>query len=65
MVNNEEVYACNLCIQGLDSKEEIINHLKEKHDRDIEVNEKQCSECAKLENTRCIQCIMNEYDYEQ
>ena len=65
MVNNEEVYACNLCIQGLDYKEEIMNHLKEKHDRVIEVNEKQCSECAKLENTRCIQCIMNEYDYEQ
>ena len=42
-----------------------MNHLKEKHDRVIEVNEKQCSECAKLKNARCIQFIMNEYDYEQ
>ena len=51
IVNDEEVYACNLCIEAFDSEKEVREHLRDSHKKDIETDiEVSCSECYKNDN---------------
>ena len=52
IVNNDEVYACNLCIEGLDSEEDVKKHPKDKHDKVVEKDEEVSSSDMKLDIER-------------
>ena len=52
IVNNDEVYACNLCIEGLDSEEDVKKHLKDKHDKVVEKDKEVSSSDMKLDIER-------------
>ena len=44
-MNDEEIYACNICDEGFDVEEEVKKHLKETHKKDIDMNEQiSCSD---------------------
>ena len=63
IVNDEEVYACNLCIEAFDSEKEVKEHLRDSHKKVIEIDEEVlCSDCAQAENGKCIECIMKQYE---
>ena len=63
IVNDEEVYACNLCIEAFDSEKEVKEHLRDSHKKVIETDiEVSCSECYKDEDMKCIECIMKQYE---
>ena len=38
-VNDEEVYACILCIEAFDFEKEVIKHLRDSHKNVIEIDE--------------------------
>ena len=62
-VNDEEVYACNFCIEAFDSEKEVKEHLRDSHKKFIETDvEVTCSECYKDEDMKCIECIMKQYE---
>ena len=44
-MNDEDIYACNICDEGFDVEEEVKKHLKETHKKDIDMNEQiSCSD---------------------
>ena len=68
MVNDEPVWACNLCSEGLDSEEEMIIHMKECHERIVSITEEPVSvckdgKCAESGRASCIECIYKQWDY--
>ena len=63
VVNDEEVYACNFCIEAFDSVKEVKEHLRHSHKKFIETYvEVTCSECNKDEDLKCIECMMKQYE---
>ena len=69
IVNGEPVCVCNLCSEGLDNAEELINHMKESHNRVLtpEVGKHKsvpCKDgnCIESGISTCIECIMRQYE---
>ena len=61
--NDEEVYACNLCIEAFNSEKELKEHFRHSHEKVIETDvEVSCSECYRTEDMKCIECIMKQYE---
>ena len=44
-VNNEAVYACNLCTEGFEYEESVRNHMEREHMRVCSLSESQKSSC--------------------
>ena len=63
VVDDGIVCVCNLCNTGLENESELTNHLKEKHEKTLNVAKKysKWTDCKSRDCGTCMECAINKY----